>query len=138
MWNWRNRAYSVVLILLFSFFLYTLLTRPEAETTILRTPGLLYQENEDGTLSNLYNIKIVNKTHEVMDLQLRLISPEGGEIRMAGNKITVADQGMYESSFVLLLPRNQVTGTKNSIRFAIYHGEKLIETTESTFVGPEK
>ncbi|HNQ38239.1 MAG TPA: cytochrome c oxidase accessory protein CcoG [Prolixibacteraceae bacterium] len=138
MWNWRNRAYSVVLILLFSFFLYTLLTRPEAETTILRTPGLLYQENEDGTLSNLYNIKIVNKTHEVMDLQLRLISPEGGEIRMAGNKISVADQGMYESSFVLLLPRNQVTGTKNSIRFAIYHGEKLIETTESTFVGPEK
>ena len=137
-WNWRNRAYSAVLLLLFSFFLYTLLSRPAVETTILRTPGLLYQENEGGTLSNLYNIKIVNKTHEEMELQLRLISPEGGEIRMAGNRISVADQGLYESSFVLLLPRDQVTGSKNSVKFAIYNGDRLVETTESTFVGPEK
>ena len=46
-WNSRNRAYSLVLLILFSFFIYTLFSRPVVDTTILRTPGLLYQENAD-------------------------------------------------------------------------------------------
>jgi len=52
-WNARNKAYSVALLILFSFFLYTLFSRPVIETTILRTPGLLYQENADNTISNI-------------------------------------------------------------------------------------
>ena len=38
----------------FSFFIYTLLSRPAIETTILRTPGLLYQENAGDIISNVY------------------------------------------------------------------------------------
>ena len=74
---------------------YTLVSRPVIETTILRTPGLLYQENPDQTVSNVYNIKIVNKTHETLPLEFRLIAPEG-EIKMAGSKLEIRDQSMFE------------------------------------------
>ena len=134
-WNTRNRAYSVSLIVLFSFFIYTLLSRPVIETTILRTPWLLYQENENLTISNVYNIKIVNKTHEYLPLEIRLISHQG-EIKMAGNKMDIQDQAMFESTFVLFIPRDQITSDKTKVEFGIFSKDELIETYKSTFVGP--
>ncbi len=133
-WNARNRAYSVVLLLIFSFFVFTLATRPEIETTILRTPGLIYQE-QDSTYSNVYNIKIVNKTHNEIPLELRLLSHEG-KIQLAGNNMTVKDQSKYESTFILYIPKDEITDDKNKIEFGIYSNDKLIETYNTTFVGP--
>ncbi|MCF6331679.1 MAG: cytochrome c oxidase accessory protein CcoG [Draconibacterium sp.] len=134
-WNVRNRSYSVVLLILFSFFIYTLISRPVIETTILRTPGLLFQENADNTISNVYNIKIVNKTHEKIPLQIRLISQKG-EIKMAGNKMEILDQSMFESTFILFIPKKQVKSDKTEVEFGIYSNNELIETYKTTFVGP--
>ena len=135
MWNTRNRAYSVVLLLLFGFFVFTLTTRSATETNILRTPGLLYQENSDNTVSNVYNIKIVNKTHEKRELKLTLLSPEG-KIQMAGNHMLVGDQGRFESTFVLILPRSAVK-PKTIVTFGVFEGDILLEKVEATFVGPK-
>jgi len=137
-WNWRNRAYSMVLILLVAFFVYMLATRPMVETNILRTPGLIYQENNDGTISNVYNIKMINKTHEEMNLELRLLSHPSGTIKLAGSGIHIDDQGLYESTFVLFLPRNEIMEEKIMLKFGVYQDQQLVETTEATFVGPVK
>ena len=134
-WNARNRAYSVVLILIFSFFVFTLATRPAIETTILRTPGLLYQENSDNTISNVYNIKIVNKTHNEIPLEIRLLSHEG-QIKMAGNKMVIKDQSMFESTFILFISRDQLKSDKTEVEFGIFSDNKLIESYKTTFVGP--
>lgn len=135
-WNWRNRAYSVVLLLIFAFFVYTLATRPEIETTILRTPGLLYQE-QDSTYSNVYNIKIVNKTHKDLPLQIKLLSHRG-QLQIAGNKVHVKDQDLYESTFVLFIPKSEIKSDKTELKFGIFDGDRLIETYKSTFVAPQK
>ncbi len=134
-WSARNRAYSVVLVILFSFFIYTLLSRPIIETTILRTPGLLYQENANNTISNLYNIKIVNKTHENLPLEIRLISHEG-EIKMAGSSMEIKDQSMYESTFILFIDRALLLSDNTKVEFGIYSKEELIETYKVSFVSP--
>ncbi len=134
-WNARNRAYSVVLVLLFSFFVYTLLTRPALETTILRTPGLLYQENSNNTISNVYNIKIVNKTHNEMPLEIKLLSHKG-EIKMAGSKMEIKDQSMFESTFILFIPKDELKGDKTEVKFGIFSNNELVETYQTTFVGP--
>jgi cytochrome c oxidase accessory protein FixG len=134
-WNTRNRAYSFVLLILFSFFIYTLVSRPVIETTILRTPGLLYQENTDGTISNLYNIKIVNKTHDHLPLELRLLSPDGS-IKMAGGEMNVDDQSMYQSTFILFIPPDHLTNDNTEVKFGIFSNGELIETYKTSFVSP--
>ncbi len=136
-WNARNRAYSVVLLLLFSFFVYTLFSRPVVETTILRTPGLLFQENADSTISNVYNLKIVNKTHEEMNLEIKLLSQEG-RIQMAGNEIKIKDQDMFESTFILFIPKENIKSDKTEVEFGIFNKGKLVEKYRATFVGPSK
>jgi len=134
-WNARNRAYSVVLLILFSFFVYTLFTRPALETTILRTPGLLYQENDDGRISNVYNIHIINKTHDSLPLEIRLISHKG-EILMAGSKMEIADQDRFESTFILYIQPAVLDGEKTEVIFGIYSNNELIESYKSSFIGP--
>ena len=123
------------MLILFSFFIYTLVSRPIIETTILRTPGLLYQENPDQTISNVYNIKIVNKTHDTLPLEIRLMSPEG-EIKMAGDKMEINDQAMFESTFILYLHRDQINSDRMKVEFGIYSNNELIETCKASFVGP--
>ncbi len=134
-WNARNKAYSVVLALLVGFFIVTLATRPSIETTILRTPGLLYQENNDNTISNVYNVKIVNKTHQDKELQIRILS-HNGRIELAGNRIFVEDQAMFQTTMLLFIPREEITQDKSTVEFGIYGDDKLIETYKVTFVGP--
>jgi cytochrome c oxidase accessory protein FixG len=134
-WTARNRAYSVALLILFAFFIYTLFSRPLIETTILRTPGLLYQENADSTISNVYNIKIVNKTHELLPLEIRLLSHRG-EIQMAGSRMDVQDQDMFESIFVLFIPEDQLQSDNTEVEFGIFSNNELLETCKTTFIGP--
>ena len=134
-WNTRNKAYSTVLLILFSFFIYTLLTRPIIETTILRTPGLLFQENADNTISNVYNIRVLNKTHDEIPLEIRLLSHEG-EIKMAGSKMDIKDQAMFESTFILFIQKEKLKSDKTEVEFGIYSNNELIETYKTTFVSP--
>ncbi|MEN8202445.1 MAG: cytochrome c oxidase accessory protein CcoG [Bacteroidota bacterium] len=134
-WNPRNRAYSVVLLILFSFFIYTLLSRPIIETTILRTPGLLYQENSDQTISNVYNLKIVNKTHDKLPLEIRLLSHEG-EIKMAGTLMEIEDQSLFETTFILYILSDHLQSDKTEVEFGIYSKGELIETYKTSFVSP--
>lgn len=134
-WNARNRAYSVVLALLLGFFIYTLATRSPFEATILRTPGLLYQENKDNTISNVYNMKIINKTHQDKELQLKVLSHES-RIEVAGKRIFIEDQGMYQTTFVVYIPRDKLTGEKTKIEFGLFDGDVLVEKQKVTFLTP--
>ncbi|GAB1450484.1 cytochrome c oxidase accessory protein CcoG [Draconibacterium sp.] len=134
-WNARTKAYSAVLLVLFSFFVYTLSSRPAVETTILRTPGLLFQENPDNTISNVYNIKIVNKTHDEIPLEIRILSHKG-EIKMAGSTMDVKDQAMFESTFILFIAKEELKSDKTKVEFGIFSNNELIETYKTTFVSP--
>jgi len=134
-WNTRNIAYSAVLLGILTFFVITLLSRPKLETTILRTPGLTYQEYDDGRISNVYNIKIVNKTHDAINFEIKALNIDA-EIQMSGNKQIIEDQAMFESVFVLKLKKSDLNGHKTKVEFGIYDNGELIETYDVSFSGP--
>ncbi len=135
-WNWRNKAYSAVLLIIFGFFVYTLTSRNAVETTILRTPNTLYQVKNDSIYTNLYNIKIVNKTFNDMNVEIKAIKPKG-EVTLAGAKPFLRGHDIYESVLILGLKKTQIQGEITKVKFGIYHEGKLIDTYEVTFVGPK-
>ncbi len=135
LWTARNKAYSAVLILLVGFIAVTLLNRPAIETTILRTPGMLYQEQPNDAVSNLYNIKIVNKTFEDLQPTLRLISHDG-RLELAGSNISLESRGLYESVFLLHIPKTELQSGKNDVVFGLFINENLTEKIKVTFIAP--
>ena len=133
--NSRMLAYSVVLFLLLSFLVVLLSTRSDLDATILRTPGLLYQKQPNNIISNLYNIKLINKTHKDMPITIRLES-EFGYIIMVGKNVTVPKESKAENEFFIYVPRNQLVDRKTKFRIAIYSGDKKIQTIKTNFLGP--
>src|SRR5690554_422454 len=93
----RGKAYSALLVVLMGVMVALLVTRSAVELSVLRTPGMLYQQNEDGSISNLYNYKVINKTNQDMNLSF-VPADEGFEIKMVGQVQTLQEQEIGRAS----------------------------------------
>ena len=133
--NARTIAYSAVLLILLGVFTYSISARKPIEATILRAPGILFQEPEPGRISNLYNIKLVNKTNHDLPVEIRSLS-HNGTITVIGKDVFVGKQSVGESVFFLILDKADIRAEKTLVTFGIYSKGKLIEDVESTFAGP--
>lgn len=133
--NWRVAAYSTVLLLLLGFLAFLVISRKDVDATVLRTPGQIYQTLPDGRISNLYSIKLANKTRKDIPLTLKLEGLDG-EVQVIGNSLKVAAESYYQSPFFIKLAPDQLNRRKTKIRIGVYQGHKKIETAETTFMAP--
>jgi cytochrome c oxidase accessory protein FixG len=133
--NWRIAGYSVVLVLLLSFLTVLLVTRDDVDARVLRTAGQMYQTQPDGRLSNLYNIKLINKTRKEISVSLRLENMKG-EITVVANNLVVPKESYFQTPFFVKIERQLITKRKTPIVLGVYEGDKKIETVKTTFLGP--
>jgi polyferredoxin len=133
----RIALYSALLTILLTGLGIGIALRSDTETTILRTPGMLFQKQPDGRISNLYNYKIVNKTTEDFPVQLKLENIKG-EIRLVGDQrsLEAKNQAISEGEFFVITDPTEVTQRKTKIKIGVYSGDKKIETVKTTFMGP--
>lgn len=136
--SWRMIAYSIVLTLLLSFLITLLATRKSVGVTILHTPGQLYQVVDDNKVSNLYNIRVINKSRKEAVVTLTAIEP-AGEIRfLSQNSISVGKESSSESVFFVLLDKNKLAKGKNIIRISIYRDGKFVRNKKIVFMTPKQ
>ncbi|HEY1021692.1 MAG TPA: cytochrome c oxidase accessory protein CcoG, partial [Flavisolibacter sp.] len=133
--NWRVAAYSIVLVVLLGFLGFLVASRTDVDATVLRTPGQIYQTLPDGRISNLYSIKLANKTRKDIPLTLKLEAMDG-EVQVIGNSLKVAAESYYQSPFFIKLAPDQLKRRKTKIRIGVYQGHKRIEVAETTFMAP--
>jgi cytochrome c oxidase accessory protein FixG len=131
----RVIAYSIVLLILISVMSTLLITRPDIQTSILRTPGLLYQEKSDSIYSNLYDIKIINKTKKSFPVTFKLENINGSIISV-GHIPDAKSKSITEGKLFVELPESSLNGIKTELRIGVYRGTEKIETITTTFVGP--
>ena len=131
----RMKAYSAVLTVLVGVIIALIVMRSDVEATVLRTPGMLFQEQEDGRISNLYNFKVVNKTSRVMPLRFELIGTPG-EILLVGKEVHVEKAALSQGALFILLDHKELRGTKTKLTIGVYSGDRLIEEVSTSFVGP--
>lgn len=132
----RIAGYSIVLSFLILLMTFLLINRSDIETTILRTPGTLYEQTSDSKIRNLYNLKIVNKTFDEIPIILKLKSPEG-VITVIGPEIIVPKDNLIEAVFFVDIKRELLYRSDNLIVIEIYSNEKLVDEIKSSFMGPE-
>lgn len=133
----RVAAYSVVLVALLGLEIFLLAGRTDVETLFLRTPGMLFQETDDGMISNLYNYQIINKKVEEFPVEFRL-TEKSGKIRLVGNSPVAKPGEVTEGAVFIDLPPEILKGRKNEITIEVFSdGEKIDEAT-TNFLGPIK
>ena len=127
----RNVAYTVSLFLILAFTTSFFFNRGSIETTILRTPGMVYQEQPNSEVSNVYNYKIVNKSKNDIPLNIKLLSPNG-KIVVSGDT-SLKYNSTAEGILVVFLKQSEIKQKKTILRFGIYQDGKLLEEYQSNF-----
>lgn len=137
--NARSVAYMAVLTLLIGIEIALFTLRADVSVLLLRTGGLLAQENEDGTISNLYKYQMINKTSTDYQLEFRMLSPEAGTFDIVGGQLPYVEKNDKKDGAVFIkLPKELVKSGKNDILVGVYHGDKLITKVKTSFFGPIK
>jgi cytochrome c oxidase accessory protein FixG len=138
-WRFTTRAigYSALLTILVTVLTILLINRTDFGVTVLRTAGLLYQEQPNDIISNLYDLNMVNKTFNEIPVTLKLENIEG-ELKLIGNEIVMEPQGNIDAKFLVLLPKDELTKMSTPIDIGIYHKDKLIKKVSTSFLAPMK
>jgi len=131
----RVIAYTVVQAGLLSLLSFFILTRSDIDVTILRTPGMFYQEQGDNNVSNLYDIKLLNKTFEPQQLQFK-IKNAAGRFEVLGDDITIAPQQNKEAQAFIILKKTDITSMNTPIEVDVFSRGKMIQSIRTSFLGP--
>lgn len=131
----RVIGYSVVQAVLLTLLVYFLSTRSELDVTILRTPGMFYQEQQDDNVSNLYDMKVINKTFDSKDIEVKLLNVEG-EVKILGDHRSVPAQEASLTKMFVILKKESITMMNTPLQFGVYAGGKEIDRITTSFLGP--
>ena len=131
----RLVAYSVVLLALATALGLMIFTRADVEATVLRAPGSMFQQMPDGHFSNLYTVRVVNKTSRELPVELRLESP-AGSLQVMGGKLVVPAQKLLENSVLIELEPAAMRSGTTPLVVGVYAGGKKLQTLKTAFIGP--
>lgn len=132
----RMKVYASVLALLLAAITFMLTSRKPVSGTIMRTAGMLYQERGTDSVSNLYRIKLINKTNADIPLELKL-EDEAGNITMVGQPVIhVRAEGQGEGTFFVVLPKTALHQRKSTLYIGLYEHNRKITRLRTTFLGP--
>jgi cytochrome c oxidase accessory protein FixG len=134
----RLKAYTIVLVGLVSLATYLLFSRDAVQMTVLRTPGMLYQVTDKKTVTNLYNVEILNKTSSQITIDLR-IEPVG-VLSVVGEKnptsVTLPKAGVSKATMFVEIPQADLHSLKTDLKITAYANGKKISSAKTTFVAP--
>ena len=133
--NPRTIGYSIVLTIMVTIFIFLMSMRSSLETTILRERGTVYQELPGNVYSNIYEMKVINKTFDPIKYEIKLVEPQG-EIVSLGIVQEVEGQSLAEGRFMVKLNGDELTGFRTELTFAVLSNGEEIERVKTGFLGP--
>ncbi|PID56942.1 MAG: cytochrome c oxidase accessory protein CcoG [Ignavibacteriae bacterium] len=130
-------GYTIVLALLFSIISFLLTTRSDFELSIVRTAGLLAQEQPGNKISNLYDVKIINKTFNQVPAYLELQDIEG-EIKVVSGDFILKPHEVAEGKFFVIFPQENIKTLNTPINVAVKANGEVIDVIQTSFLGKIK
>lgn len=134
-WTRRVKAYTALLIAMMVILTVLLVTRKDFETYIMRQRGTTYQITDDGVVSNIFEINMLNKTKYNYDVKLELEGVEGS-IETVVKNIKLKREAQLKERFIVKIPYNSIQDGKSIIYVKVLGNGKEIQTVKTKFIGP--
>lgn len=131
--KFRTIGYVTVWLVVLTVFTTLLLRREKIETVLLRQPGMLAQKFPDGTMGNMYSLKIFNKTFEKQTAEIRIGAPVG-EIRFIDKMADIGPQSVAEVRFFVALRPETVHGANLPVELEIWSNGQLVRKKKTVFI----
>lgn len=133
--NGRMVAYSAVIVVLLGVLTSFVLKRSAVDVTILRSAGMLYQEQPGGYISNIYNADLINKTSSPQ--QVRLVTDDPAiKIKYIQAPGTLKPESEGKAVFFLMIPASKIKNAKTDIEIKVMRGHETLGIVSTAFIGP--
>ncbi len=134
----RVKGTVVVLVILIAAFVALIATRDDIKATITRFPGMTYQEREDGKVTNLYQITLINKTFDPQKVELKSLA-EGMEVEIIGaQELILEPQSKFEGRFFLVRNQEEVKINQEKVNLSLIYAGEEIDQIKTNFTAPVK
>lgn len=137
-WSSRVAAYSAVLIALVGLESFMFISRTSIETLFLRTPGMVYQEQEGGYISNLYNYQLINKSDMEAEISYEAKGMDYVIFENVGQAPRTIKNEISEGAIFIKIPKDKLKSRSTKLTIVVYADNELVEEVETTFMGPNK
>lgn len=131
----RLIGYTLVLLALGALLTFLVFTRSDVQTTFLRAQGALFQKMPDGHFSNLYTVRVVNKTSRPIPVEFKLVNLPG-DLQVMGKAIVVPAEGHAETSVLVDLDPKVMRPGTTPLVVGVYAEGRRTETLHTAFIGP--
>jgi cytochrome c oxidase accessory protein FixG len=121
----RILSYSTVLMVLIIIVSILLLTRENVSVNILRTPGMLYQDQPGNKISNLYNINIVNKTFDTIPINLKVKNIDA-KITILGENYSIEPHEVFDGKFMVSIDKEKIDKLNMPLEIGVYEKGKEV------------
>jgi polyferredoxin len=132
----RMIGYSIILLLIVGLEITLLGTRSDIEMSVIRARGSLFQIEKDGHISNLYNVKFINKTRQDLQIELKL-KDQNGEVQWIGkNNVTIQKESSIDEEFFLVVSPEDIPTQKNKWKLECWSNDQKLSSENITFIAP--
>ena len=138
----RTFYYSAILILVSSLMLTSLIYKPQIETSIFQERNPLFITLSDGSIRNVYNLKIINKNHDIKQFSLAISKPNFAEIKISNHdekNLTIPAETALDLKIFVTIPAQKISEiTEDQLLIAMILEDldtKKIEKISTIFIG---
>jgi hypothetical protein len=105
---------------------------------IVRTPNSIFNVQEDGFVSNVFNLKTLNKSNDEREIEVRLLSHEGKVKLIGGDTYVMEPQSKKETVFLVLINQADLKAKQFQIKLGVFENGELVKEFTKNFMGPGK
>ena len=99
---------------------------------------MLYQKQDDGYISNLYNYQLINKTDLESEITFIVKDIEGAIIEVVGEAPRTQIRKISEGAVFIKLPASSLSSRKTNLVIEVIADDKVIDKVKTSFLGPRK
>ncbi|HEK19100.1 cytochrome c oxidase accessory protein CcoG [Mucilaginibacter sp.] len=133
--TWRMAGYSAVMAVLIGVLSWFIFSRKDMDITVMRSAGMLYQQQPDGSISNIYNAEIINKTNRSQQISLQAADADV-KVKFIQPPAAIAAGGSIKVVFFVMKPAASINKLKTDIQLNLVSGKNVVETVTTSFIGP--
>jgi cytochrome c oxidase accessory protein FixG len=138
----RTFYYSAILILVSTLMIMSLIYKPQIETSIFQERNPLFITLSDGSIRNVYNLKIINKNHENKRFSLAISQPIFAEIKISNHdekNLTIPAETALDLKVFVTIPSQKINEiSEDQLLIAMLLEDldtKKIEKISTIFIG---
>ena len=134
----RLKAYIGVLVALLAVWLVILTTRSTVEIQVRKTPGKLYYPAPGEKYMNLYNVMLINKSHNDFDSLYLKIDGDRYELEWVDKQKyrKLKKESVKRNTCFVRIKKQDVQVRKDELEIELYNGEHLLSSETTTFLAP--